>query len=144
MNLQSIKPHKQWLVLAAVLLTAIGTFVARTAFAGIQVNTISPQAIVTDNGRHLIVTGPIKSNNPGERCFLRVTVTQRSTGAQAEGSVAFDCSGAVEQWEVHAATQGNAAFQPGPATAVAVARTTVRGNATDAHQWLVNITLVSQ
>ena len=33
-------------------------------------------------------------------------------------------------------------FQEGPATAVAVALTTVRGETTDAHQWLVNITLV--
>jgi len=32
----------------------------------------------------------------------------------------------------------------GPATAVAVGRTTVRGDTTDAHQWLVNITLIAE
>jgi hypothetical protein len=47
-------------------------------------NTIDPVAIVADNGRHLIVTGPIECTH-GERVELRVTVTQRETGAVAEG-----------------------------------------------------------
>jgi hypothetical protein len=38
---------------------------------------------------------------------------------------------------------GNAEFEPGPATAVAFARTTTSpGQPDDAHQWLVNVTLV--
>ena len=35
-------------------------------------------------------------------------------------------------------------FVAGLATAVAVARTTANGKVTDAHQWLVNITLVKE
>jgi hypothetical protein len=35
-------------------------------------------------------------------------------------------------------------FEEGPTTAVAVGRTTSRGETTDAHQWLVNITLVAE
>jgi hypothetical protein len=38
-------------------------------------------------------------------------------------------------------THGKATFEEGSATAVAVASTTSRGKVTDAHQWLVNITL---
>jgi hypothetical protein len=45
---------------------------------------------------------------------------------------------------VHASVQGKAAFEAGPATAVALGRTTDRGATTDAHQWLVNITLVEE
>ena len=140
---QFIQKHLRWLVSAAMLVTVAGLCIAPAAFARIASNTIDPQAIVTDNGRHLILTGPIQAT-AGERVFTRVTVTQRSTGAVAEGSVAFDATGAVEQWDVHATTQGKATFQPGPATAVGLARTTSRGATTDAHQWLVNINLVRQ
>ena len=92
---QFIHQHMKWLVSAATLIVVAGLSIAPTAFARVVANTIDPQAIVTDNGRHLIVTGPIRGT-AGERCFIRVTVTQRSTGAVAEGSVAFDFSGAVE------------------------------------------------
>jgi hypothetical protein len=46
--------------------------------------------------------------------------------------------------EVHAVTHGKASFEEGPATAVALGSTTSRGQATDAHQWLVDITLVGE
>jgi hypothetical protein len=41
-----------------------------------------------------------------------------------------------------AVAEGGARFEPGPATAVGLGRTTVRGEATNAHQWLVIISLV--
>ena len=89
----------------------------------------------------LSVAAPIECTQ-GERVDLRVTVTQRETGAVAEGYAIFNCAGAIEQWEVHAVTHGKANFEEGPATAVAVATATSRRETTDAHQWLVNITLV--
>ncbi len=94
-------------------------------------------------GRHLIVTRPIACNQE-ERVDLRVTVTQRETGAVAEGSTFFTCAVETQQWEVHAVTHGKAIFEEGAATAVGVASTTSRGVATDAHQWLVDITLVGE
>ena len=111
-------------------------------------NTIDPVAIVTDHGRHIIVTGPIACTR-GEKAYLEVTVTQRATGAVAEGRTQITCTGEILpgdilQWEVHAATQGKDTFGEGPATAVAIARTSERGHITDAHQWLVNITLVGE
>ena len=98
---------------------------------------------MTDTGRQIIVTGPIACT-AGERAYLRVTVSQRATGAVAEGRSLVTCTGNTQQWEVHASTQGNETFEEGPATAVAIARTTDRGETTDAHQWLVNITLVGE
>jgi hypothetical protein len=71
-------------------------------------------------------------------------VTQRETGAVGEGYVIFKCAGVIEQWEVHAASHGKAIFEEGPATAVGVATTASRGETTDAHQWLANITLVEE
>ena len=137
------KPQVKYFVAAALTLVAV--FIARTAFARIVANTIDPVASVTDKGRHLIVTGPISCTR-GERAYLRVTVTQRSTGAVAEGRTFVTCIGEGEpqQWKVHASTQGDETFEEGPATAVALGRTTSRGDSTDAHQWLVEITLVGE
>jgi len=46
-------------VSALLLLTLAGVFVTRTAFARIVLNTINPVATVSDNGRRVIVMGPI-------------------------------------------------------------------------------------
>ena len=142
--MSSIKQHKKFVVPAAILLTVAGVFVARTAFAKVMQNTIDPVARVTDNGRHLIVTGPLRCDQ-SQRTPVRVTVTQRSTGALAEGQIFVDCSTTVQQWEVHAFAQGKETFAEGPATATALARTAIgHGESDDAHQWLVNITLVRE
>ena len=63
---QPIKTHVNRLVSAAIVLTLAGVFVASMAFAKLVRNTIDDVAIVTDNGRHLIVTGPIECNSGGE------------------------------------------------------------------------------
>jgi len=140
---QLTRNHWKCLVSAAVVLPLAAVFVGPEAFARIVINTIDPVAIVTDNGRHLIVTGPIECTE-SQKGYLHVTVTQRSTGAVAEGRTMITCTGATQQWEIHAAAQGNEAFTEGLATAVGLARTTDRGAADDAHQWLVNVTLVRE
>ena len=143
MTIQSIKKHQKWLVPAAILLTLSAVFVARTAFARTAANTIDPVGIVADKGRQVTVAGPLGAT-AGDRVELRVTVTQRSTGAMAEGRAFLTATGALQRWEVEAAAEGGATFEAGPATAVAFARTTVDGKATDSHQWLVNITLLRE
>ena len=143
MTIESIKQHKQWLVPAALVLTLAGVFVARTAFAKVVFNTIDPVGIVAHNGRHVTLTGPL-AFFAGERAHMRVTVTQRTTGAVAEGHAILTGTGTTNQWEVTAAVEGDETFEAGPATAVAIARTSAGGQATDAHQWLVHITLVNE
>ncbi len=113
------------------------------AFARITANTVDPVARVTDHGRHLIVTGPIGCTE-GERAYLRVTVTQRTTGAVAEGRTLVTCTGGTRRWRVDAAVQGEEAFEEGPAVAAALARTGEGGQTTDAHQWLVEIALAGE
>ena len=154
MNLQSNSRSNhagraRWLVPAALLLILAGAFLTRTAFARIMVNTIDPVGIVAGQGRHVTVTGPIGMGDgtvflAGETAHLRVTVTQRSTGALAEGCALLTSTGALQQWEVETVAEGRASFEPGPATAVAMVRTTIGGQPTDAHQWLVKITLVKE
>jgi hypothetical protein len=130
-------------LVGAVVLTLAGLLVARPASARIMSNTIDPVAAVSDNGREVVVTGPVQCT-AGERYHLRVTVTQRTTGALAQGHALMRCTGEMQQWQVRAWTQGGESFEEGDATAVAMARSTDRGHATDAHQWLVNITLVEE
>ena len=137
---QPTPKHVKHLMPAAIVMTVAGIFLASMAFARITANTIDPVANVTDHGRHLIVTGPIGCTE-NERAYLRVTVTQQATGAVAEGRILITCTGGTQQWEVHASVQGKETFEEGPATATALARTTDRGETTDAHQWLVDITL---
>ena len=143
MTIQSIKQHKQWLVPAAIVLALAGVFVARTAFARLVLNTIDPVGIVAHNGRHVTLTGPL-AVTAGEQISMRVTVTQRTTGAVAEGRAILTGTGTTNQWEIDAAVQGRATFEAGPAIAVAIARSSLHGQATDAHQWLVDITLVQE
>jgi hypothetical protein len=138
---QAIKKHLSYVVSAAVVVTLAGVLVAATAFARITLNTIDPVATVSDDGRHIIVTGPIACTK-NERAYLLVTVSQRTTGAVAEGNSRITCTGNDQQWTVHAKNQGKESFEAGAATAVALARTTDRKDVTDAHQWLVDITLV--
>ena len=71
-------------------------------------------------------------------------MTQRETGAIAEGNMLVRCTGNTLRWEAHATVRGAQSFQQGPATAVASARTRTHDEATDAHQWLVNIMLVGE
>jgi len=143
MNIHHQKHLKTWLVSSTVLVILAGVFVARTAFAKITNNTIDPVGIVADKGRQVTVTGPI-AVTAGERTELRVTVTQRSTGGVAEGVIFFTGSGQTNQWEITAVAGGRATFQAGPATVVGLARSSIKGQATDAHQWLVNVTLLHE
>ena len=128
---------------AAVAASLAFLILAPWAFARIINNTIDPVVTVTDHGRLLIITGPISCTR-GERAFLRVTVTQRAAGAIAEGRGRVVCTGNNRQWEVHAATQGKEVFGEGPALAVAIARSADHGEITEAHQWLVDVTLVRE
>ncbi len=75
------------------MLTLAGVFVARTALAKISMNTIDPVGIVAHNGRHVTVTGPL-AITAGEQAQMRVPVTQRTTGAVAEGQAILTGTGA--------------------------------------------------
>jgi len=143
MSTQTRKHLKTWLTPVTLLLVLSSLFITRTVWARIAYNTIDPVGIVVDTGRKVLVTGPIAVTE-GERTELRVTVTQRSTGAVAEGVLFFTGTGQTNQWEVTAVAEGRATFEAGPATVVGLARSSAQGQVTDAHQWLVNATLLSE
>lgn len=127
----------------AVILSVVAILSGAVADARITRNTIDGTAKLTDNGRTIIVTGPIQCDQT-QPTYMRVTVSQRSTGAVANGIANITCTADEQQWEVRITTQGNATFEEGPAFAVALAKTTQNGKPDDAHQWLVPITLVKE
>jgi hypothetical protein len=133
----------KWLPPAALLLIVCSVLIAPKVFAKIARNTIDTVATVADNGRLIIVTGPIE-NTQVEWDDLRVTITQRTTGAVAEGYALIKGKPHEQQWEVEAHMQGSDAFEAGPATAVALVTSTRHGQVADAHQWLVEIELVEE
>jgi hypothetical protein len=143
MSTQTRKHLKTWLVPVALLVVLSSLFITQTVLAKVTMNTIDMVGIVADKGRQVTVTGPIAVTE-GERTELRVTVTQRSTGAVAEGVIFFTGTGQTNQWELTAVAEGRATFEAGPATVVGLARSSVHGQATDAHQWLVNVTLLRE
>ena len=128
-------------VVALIVMGAIA--VGGLADARISRNTIDPTAKLTSNGRSIVVTGPIQCSET-QPTYLRVTVSQRTTGAVAGGIANITCTTDEQQWEVRITTQGNAVFEEGEALAVALAKSTVHGSPDDAHQWLVPITLVKE
>src|SRR5262245_13477425 len=97
MFLKKLKP----VVSTAIILTLLGVIVAPVANAKLAANTIDPTATVGDNGRRIVLTGPIRTDVV-EKIYLRVTVTQRSTGAVAEGIAILSGTGEQQQWEVKA------------------------------------------
>src|SRR5258706_15237818 len=109
--------HFKAAVSTAIILTLLGVVgVAPLAYAKIMTNTIDPVATVSENGRRIVLTGPIGIGDgtvlkAGERAYLRVTVTQRATGAVAEGITAFKANGELQHWEVRAKTRGKASFE---------------------------------
>ena len=136
------RKHLKPFISAALVLTLLGVVVAPLAYAKVALNTIDPTAALSDKGRRIVVTGPIQTDVV-ERIYLRVTMTQRTTGAVAEGIAILRGTGDLQHWEVQAKARGKASFEPGAATAVAIGVTGDPGHTTDAHQWLVNITLVN-
>ena len=113
---------------------------APVGLARVVWNTINPTGSLSGDLHHLTLTGPIECT-AGETAHLRVTVTQRTTSAFAEGIGRVTCTGVLQTWQVELSKAGSESFQEGAAIAVALAHTTDRGKLTDMHQWLVNVTL---
>jgi hypothetical protein len=74
---QAIKKHLNCQVSSAMVISVVAVLVAATALARIAQNTVDPVATVSDDGRHIIVTGPIACTK-NERAYLLVTSNGRS------------------------------------------------------------------
>src|SRR5438552_2798519 len=69
--------------------------------------------------------------------------SRHTAGAVRVASVVFACEyGSCAMPRRH--SREDESFEAGPATATAIASTALRGKTTDAHQWLVEITLVEK
>lgn len=114
---------------------------AQAANAGMYLNTIHDAALLTPAGHNGYVSGPIGCD-AGETVAIRVTLIQEATGAVARGGTQLRCSGEVQHWLVHAATRSPVAFEAGPVSAHASARTWEAGTITETRSWQKVIELV--
>ncbi len=125
--------------LAPLALILLGLAIAGAGLPRkLAANTIDPIATLIQHGSRIVLTGPIRCTQT-EWVDMRVTITQRTTGAIAEGRARLIGTTLEQHWVVIAEVRGDAEFEIGAATATAVAVTTRNGLPTDAHQWLVNV-----
>ncbi len=103
-------------------------------------NTINPVAIISSDGREVVVSGPIRCDE-GNCLQLRVTVTQRTTAAVAEAVWNGDCAGRIQKWEVTVLAKGEPRFEEGQAQACTIATSARSGETSDAYQWCVDVIL---
>jgi hypothetical protein len=94
--------------------------------------------ILSRDGRHLEVSGPIACPAGARLERLRVTVTQ--DGALAEGSTRGVCDGEGQQWRVDIRAAGGG-FLAGPALACGLAVVEDDSGLADTHQWCRDILL---
>ena len=96
---------------------------------------------VSADGRQLRVSGPIVCTK-GEQLSVRATITQRSTGALADGQWAGTCTGLLQRWTIRQLNAyGAPSFRVGSAQACGLATTWYRGRRSDAYQWCGNVTV---
>ena len=128
--------------LIVMLGVIVGTAVlVEPVSAGIFLNTIDGTATLRGQGHQVVVTGPIKCTQ-GETVEIRIVVTQGS--AEATGSFHGRCSGAEQQWTVHAPTRNGPTLTAGSARVDAWAVTRAKGELTTIppHTWGKLVTLV--
>lgn len=95
---------------------------------------IDPVATLSADGRHVLVGGPLTCPE-GATFRLRVSVTQRASGAYAEAIKTFACTGTAQHWSASARRTGGERFSAGAVEVCALGRTFAGGRVTDAHQW---------
>ena len=130
--------------LVIALMATTMTALTASASAGVVLNTIDREATVDAGGHVVEVTGPIRCSQV-ERARTRVTVSQRTTGAVAEGRWRGLCRRITRTWTAkRLVPQGSAFFQAGTAHACALVVTRRAGRATDAKQWCRTIELIKE
>jgi hypothetical protein len=142
-HIESMAPLKRAPVVIA-LMAATMTALTASASAGVVLNTIDREASLDAGGHVVAVTGPIRCSQV-ERATVRVTVSQRTTGAVAEGQWRGLCRRSTRTWTAKRfVPQGSATFQAGGAQVCALAVTRRAERATDAKQWCRAIELTNE
>jgi hypothetical protein len=138
------KPALKRVLLVTALMATTMIALTASASAGVVLNTIDHEAILGAGGRLVAVTGPLRCSGV-ERARIRVTVSQRTTGAVAEGRWRGLCRRTTTTWTAGKfVPHGAAMFQAGTAQACALAVTRRAQRATDAKQWCRTITLTNE
>jgi hypothetical protein len=93
-----------------------------------------------DRGLAVKLSGPVTCP-AGDTVSLRATISQRSTGAVAQGSWSKVCTGPGQQWHTTASVTDDVTMSAGCAHAAGLATIRHAGKPVDAFQWLRTVTL---
>ena len=110
---------------------------------GTSLQTINAVATLRSKGGEVLVEGPIQCEKH-EMLRLRVTVSQRTTRALAEGNLEQEATGRVQCWEVVAKRQHAESFEEGPGEACVLATTWHHGTLTDVAQWRGELVIMEE
>ena len=142
-HIESKPPLKRALLVMALMATTMIALTA-SASAGVVLNTIDREASLDAGGHVVEATGPIRCSQV-ERATIRVTVSQRTSGAVAEGRWRGRCRRSTRTWTAtRFVPQGAAIFEAGRAQACALAVTRRAKRGTDAKQWCRTIELTTE
>lgn len=100
----------------------------------------TPTQTLIDSGRTLKLSGPITCP-AGDTVRLRATLSQRSTGAVAQGVWSKACTGKGQHWHTTASVNDGVTMSAGCAHAAGLAIIRHAGKPVDAFQWLRTVTL---
>ena len=148
----NLPSHKSIAISVLTGLTLIMTGAARAAFitdgtsnifadGSVRFRGFDSILAVSNNGRRIFVTGKLNCT-AGDRVQVLARLTQRTTGAVAEGTWKGECTGHLQVWDTEAVSRSEAKFENGASEAVAFGVDSVDGKATDVLQWLDDVTLV--
>ena len=125
-----------------VLSLAIGPSVAAAGAIGAS-STVADPARLAAGGRALQVRGVVRCS-ACSGFTLGATVSQRGSGAIAQGGVRCTCHSAAEHWVLTARAREGTRFRPGAArVCVWVTARSQGGEAIDARQWCESVTLTA-
>ena len=138
---KGFSPGCGWRYLGAYCITAdsqLGMLYVETCtgvvlcIAGVK-SGFAPTASLGPGG-HVQISGHAACVE-GAVADLEVTISQRGTGAIAEGATRVACGGDEVPWDVQASTVGRGALSAGPATACGLIRITSERDPPDTVQW---------
>ncbi len=103
---------------------------------------IDDSLLLSEDGRHIVVTGHGTCQAGGDTYRIRVTVDQDSPSTRAKGHTEGDCEdGATLSWEAVAQAQGPKIFDEGEAQVCAMAIVFVPRGGAVTQQWCKDVTL---
>lgn len=148
-TLDRAKPRLSGATVALVVLAlSVGSVAAAVADEGVKPATrdglarFDRSGTIAADGGAVTVSGPIRCP-AGYTVRLRATVSERATGAVAEGFWSKNCTGASQHWNLTAKVTDGVSLKAGGACGGGLAIIRRHGKAVSTRQWIGELSLTA-